>query len=117
LLVWTVCADFLDLSDNFLNGTIPSEISSLVTLCEFVGRLSPLSFVLEQGALMNILLVCSFVLQILYLSMPIFLRAPTHAQKIFRSAGYPVLLIPQYPIKTLVFPKNPMKTQQMLVAL
>jgi hypothetical protein len=71
LFVCTVSADFIDLSYNFLTGTIPSEIDSLTSLCEFVGRLSPLSFVLEQGALMNILLVCSSVSQILYLSMTI----------------------------------------------
>jgi hypothetical protein len=63
-------------------------------LSEFVGRLAPLSFALEQGVLMNILSVCFSVSQILYISMAIILRATTHVQKLLRNAGYPVIMSP-----------------------
>jgi hypothetical protein len=55
LFVLTVCAGFLDLSNNTLTGMILTEIVSLVNLGEFVGRRLPLSFILMQCALVNTL--------------------------------------------------------------
>jgi hypothetical protein len=60
----------------------------------FLASLAPLSFVLEHGVLMNTLLVCFSVSQIIYISMVIILRATTLVQEIFMIAGYPVIPIP-----------------------
>ena len=56
--------DMLELEENQLEGTIPTEINRLGGLCEFVGHVVPLSFLLSQVPLMNILLVCIPVSQL-----------------------------------------------------
>jgi hypothetical protein len=75
-----VCAERLSLRDNTLTGPIPSEINRLVNLGEFVSCHVPLSFVLAQSALMNILLVCFFVSQYICVSMTICSWATTLVQ-------------------------------------
>jgi hypothetical protein len=59
--VWTVCADYLDLWNNYLTGTIPSEIGMLTQLSEYTVIDCQEAFVYSLSASIRIHLIILIV--------------------------------------------------------